>query len=69
MEHSDFCPCASCSSQSRVLREMARAAEIERQRQAEADYRAALNNKDLIMAYSSHNERADFRRFYAGVEA
>jgi hypothetical protein len=48
---------------------MARAAEIERQRQAEADYRAALNNKDLILAYSSHNERADFRRFYAGVEA
>lgn len=69
MEHSDFCPCASCASQARVLREMAEAAEADRQRRLEAEYRAALNNKDLILAYSSHNERADFRRFYAGVTA
>lgn len=64
MEHSDFCPCASCASQSRVLREMARAAEIERQRQAEADYRAAIDRKD-IMNPEWHRERAKFREVMA----
>ena len=65
MTHDDFCPCASCSSQSRVLREMARVAEEERKRRLAAEYQSFISQAALEESSKLRMERAKFREVMA----
>lgn len=63
--HVEFCPCSSCESQARVLREMARVAEEERKRRLAAEYQSFLSQAALEESSVLRMERARMREAMA----